>query len=112
MGYVQGVPEYLFLGITFKLRLGVSVGAKTYGKILLMLGHFEFMFLKFQQIEFCLPYSSVSYWGCILNLHRKCIFIYHNDFIFALISRHSVWSDILHYEGKCAIKKNVSKIIN
>ena len=34
------------------LGLQVSVGAKPYGKILLMLGHFEFRVLKFQQIEF------------------------------------------------------------
>ena len=33
------------------LGLQVSVGAKPYGKILLMLGHFEFRVLKFQQIE-------------------------------------------------------------
>ena len=37
-----------------------------------------------------LPYSSVSKWGWILNLHRKWIFIYHHDFIFARISRHFI----------------------
>ena len=34
------------------LGLQISVGAKPYGKILLMLGHFEFRVLKFQQVEF------------------------------------------------------------
>ena len=80
-----------------------SVGGKTYG-------HFDIWFLKFQQIEFCLTYSSVSKWGRILNLHRKCIFIYHYDFIFALISRYFIGLlDILQEEGYNAKEKTCRK---
>ena len=46
--------------MTLLLGLQNSVGAKTYVKISLMLGHFEFMFSKYQKIEFCIPNSSVS----------------------------------------------------
>ena len=35
-------------------------GAKRYGKILLMFGHFEFRFSKLQKIEFCISNSSES----------------------------------------------------
>ena len=42
----------MLISITLVLGLQVSVGTRPYGKSLLMLGHFEFRFLKFQQIEF------------------------------------------------------------
>ena len=60
------------------------------GKIWLRSEHFNSWFLKFQQTEFCLPNSSVSEWGWILNLNRKYIFINHHDLFFALISRHFI----------------------
>ena len=84
---IQGDSQKLSKSICLLLGLYGIMWAKMGGKILLRSGHFDIWFLKFQQIEFCVPYSSVSKWGWILNLHRKCIFIYHYDFIFALISR-------------------------
>ena len=65
------------------LWLQVSVGAKPYGKILLMLGHFEYWFSKFQRSDFYIKY-----------------FIYLVFFV------------ILPKEGKCTKGKKMSNIIN
>ena len=106
---IHGVPEYLTQSITLVLRLEVSVGAKTYSKILLMMGNFELRFSKFQEID--LPNSRVSYgvqyWIHIGNVFSYSIMIF---FLLSFLGILSVWSNILQEEGNCNHKNILVKI--
>ena len=79
--------------------LHIHIWAKMGGDISLRSGHFGIWFFKCQLIGFCLHNSSVSDWGWILHLRRKCIFFNHYDFIFALIFRHFIGL-VRYYTGR------------
>ena len=94
---------------TLVLGLGAVVGYKSYGKIQLIHIHFDFSFWKYQNIEFCLPNSSVSKFGKYW-IYIEIVFLFTVMILFVLsfLGLLSVWSQILQKKGKCTKEKKTA----